>query len=229
MKPVGIIGGVSWESTAEYYRLFNEAIKSRMGPEHSAELLIYSLDFAPVAHLENEEKWDEVATLLIDVGQRLEGAGATCILIASNTLHKVASELQSKLQIPVMHIADAVAAEIRKTDIKTVGLLGTRFVMEQDFFKEHLTGRDVSVVIPSESERAIVHEIIFNELTRGEINDDSRYAVLKMIDELNNAGAEGVILACTELPLLIRPTDTPVTLFDSMAIHVYEAVARALT
>ncbi len=229
MKPVGIIGGVSWESTAEYYRLFNEAIKSRMGPEHSAELLIYSLDFAPVAHLENEEKWDEVATLLIDVGQRLEAAGATCILIASNTLHKVASELQSKLQIPVMHIADAVAAEIRKTDIKTVGLLGTRFVMEQDFFKERLTGRDVSVVIPSESERAIVHEIIFNELTRGETNDDSRYAVLKMIDELNTAGAEGVILACTELPLLIRPTDTPVTLFDSMAIHVYEAVALALT
>jgi aspartate racemase len=229
MKPVGIIGGVSWESTAEYYRLFNQAIKSRMGPEHSAELLIYSLDFAPVAHLENEEKWDEVATLLIDVGQRLEAAGATCILIASNTLHKVASELQSKLQIPVTHIADAVAAEIRKTDIKTVGLLGTRFVMEQDFFKERLTSRDVSVVIPSESERAIVHEIIFNELTRGEINDDSRYAVLKMIDELNTAGAEGVILACTELPLLIRPTDTPVTLFDSMAIHVYEAVALALT
>jgi aspartate racemase len=229
MKPIGIIGGVSWESTAEYYRLFNEAIKARVSPEHSAELLIYSLDFAPVARLENEEKWNELAALLIDVGRRLESAGATSLVVASNTLHKVASELHSKLRIPLVHIADAVAAEIQKTDMRTVGLLGTRFVMEQDFFKERLTARGVNIIIPSEAERVLVHDVIFNELTQGEISDHSRRAVSKIIDELNTAGAEGVILACTELPLLIRPTDTPVRLFDSMAIHVNEAVSLALT
>jgi aspartate racemase len=229
MKLVGIVGGVSWESTAEYYRLFNEAIKSRVGSEHSAELLIYSLDFAPVARLENEEKWDELATLLIDVGRRLESAGATCLLIASNTLHKVASELQSELRIPLVHIAEAVAAEIHEADIKTVGLLGTRFVMEQDFLKEPLTGRGVDILILSLPQRAMVHDIIFNELALGEISDHSRLKVLKTIDELNTAGAEGVILACTELPLLIRQTDTAVRLFDSMIIHVNEAVSLALT
>jgi aspartate racemase len=229
MKPVGIIGGVSWESTAEYYRLFNEVVKARVGPEHSAELLIYSLDFAPVARLENEEKWDELASLLIDVGRKLESAGARSLVIASNTLHKVAAQVESKLRIPLVHIADAVAAEIHNTNIKTVGLLGTRFVMEQEFFKERLTARGVNIVIPSEPERALVHNVIFNELVLGEISDDSRCAVLKIIRELTTSGAEGVILACTELPLLIRPSDTPVRLFDSMAIHVNEAVSFALS
>jgi aspartate racemase len=229
MKPVGIIGGVSWESTAEYYRLFNEAIRARVGPEHSAELLIYSLDFAPVARLENEEKWEELATLLIAVSRRLESAGAASLLIASNTLHKIAAELQSKLRIPLVHIADAVAVEIGKAGVKTAGLLGTRFVMEQEFFKERLTARGVNTIIPAQPARALVHDIIFNKLAQGEINDHSRHEVLKIIDKLKTAGAEGVVLACTELPLLIRPSDTPVSLFDSMAIHVNEAVSLALT
>jgi aspartate racemase len=229
MKPIGIIGGVSWESTAEYYRLFNEAIKSRLGPKHSAELIIYSLDFAPVALLENEEKWDELATLLTAVGQRLESAGAACLVVASNTLHKVASELQANLQIPLVHIADSVANEIQKTDMKTIGLLGTRFVMEQDFFRERLAAGGLSIIVPSVSERAMVHDVIFNELVLGKITDHSRHEVLKIIDQLNAAGAEGVILACTELPLLIRPIDTAIRLFDSMAIHVNEAVSLTLT
>jgi aspartate racemase len=229
MKPVGIIGGVSWESTIEYYRLFNQAVKAQVGPNHSAELLIYSLDFAPVAQLENQEKWDQLATLLIDVGRRLESAGALSLLIASNTLHKIASEVEANLVIPLVHIADTVVSEIRTTDIKTVGLLGTRFVMEQDFFKERLTAKGINVLIPSESQRAFVHDVIFTELVLGAIRDQSRETLLSIVDELTAAGAEGVILACTELPLLIRSSDTTVTLFDSMALHVKEAVARALT
>jgi aspartate racemase len=192
-------------------------------------LLIYSLDFAPVARLENEEKWEELATLLIDVSRRLESAGAASLLIASNTLHKIAAELQSKLRIPLVHIADAVAVEVAKAGIKTAGLLGTRFVMEQEFFKERLTARGVNTIVPAQPARALVHDVIFNELTQGELRDHSRREILKIIDALSAAGAEGVILACTELPLLIRPTDTPVGLFDSMAIHVDQAISLALT
>jgi aspartate racemase len=195
MKPIGIIGGVSWESTSEYYRLLNQAIKSRLGPKHSAELVMWSLDFEPVARLENEERWDELAALLSSVGRRLEAAGAGCLVIASNTLHRVAAQVQTNLRIPLVHIADAMAADVCRAGIKSLGLLGTRFVMEQSFFSERLTAAGIDISIPSDDERAAVHEIIFNELTLGELKQESRRAVLKIIDNLKAAGAEGVVLA----------------------------------
>jgi aspartate racemase len=228
MKTLGVIGGVSWESSAAYYRLLNQAVKSRLGSFHSAELVMYSLDFAPVVRLEHEERWDELAMLLIGVAHKLEAAGASALLIASNTLHSVASEVQSQLRIPLLHIADAVAAEVCRAGIKSVGLLGTRFVMEKAFYKERLAASGLEIRIPGPSQRNVVHDIIYDELAAGEIRETSRRKLLEIIHDLIRRGAHGVILGNTELPLLLDASHTSVRLFDSMEIHVNTAVSLAL-
>ena len=228
MKTIGIIGGMSWESSAEYYRLINASIKSKLGPTHSAELVMYSLDFHRAAQLEQEERWSELATLLIDAITRLEKAGADFVMMASNTAHKVAEVVQRSTNLPLLHIADVAAEEIVKTGISTVGLLGTRVVMEQDFYKERFRAQGIDVVIPDLAGRAYVHNVIFNELCVGRLIPDSKEKVKRIILNLQHAGAQAVILACTELPLLIRVEDTPVRLFDTMALHVNKAVTLAL-
>jgi aspartate racemase len=228
MKTIGIIGGMSWESSAKYYRLINEQVKTRLRPAHSAELVMYSLDFEPLAQLELEDRWSELAVVLVDAAKRLERAGAEFILLASNTAHKVADDVQAVIEIPLLHIADATAEAIAAAGIRTVGLLGTQFVMQQDFYRDHLRSRGIDVLLPSEGQRTCVHEVIYNELCAGKLIADSKAKLLAIILDLQRAGAQAVVLACTELPLLIRPEDTPVRLFDTMAIHVDKAVTLAL-
>jgi len=228
MKVIGLIGGVSWESSSEYYRLINQEVKVKLGPEHSAELVMYSLDFQLVAQLEHEGKWDEITTLLADAANRLERAGADFVIVASNTLHKVAVEVQQRINVPLLHIADAAAEEINTAHISLVGLLGTRFVMEQDFYRERLSGHGISVQIPDQAARDYVHKVIYDELSLGQVLETSKQKILTIIMGLEAAGARAVVLANTELPLLISSEDTSVKLFDTMAIHVKKAVSWAL-
>jgi aspartate racemase len=228
MKTIGIIGGMSWESSAEYYRLINENIKVKLGPAHSAELVMYSLDFHPVAQLELQERWAELATMLITAITRLEKAEAEFVIMASNTAHKVADVVQPSIHIPLLHIADATAEAIGKAGISTVGLLGTRFVMEQDFYKDHFRAQGINVVVPDQEQRDYAHNVIYNELCAGKLIPESRENLRTIMLDLQRAGAEGVVLACTELPLLIHVEDTPVRLFDTMALHVNKAVTLAL-
>jgi aspartate racemase len=229
MKTIGLIGGVSWESSAEYYRLINHAVKSRLGALHSAELVMYSLDFEPIARLEHDEQWDQLAAVLIAGARKLEVAGASFVLIASNTLHKVALQVQAQLGISLVHIADAVAEAITLAGISSVGLLGTRFVMEQDFYRERLAAHGLKIVVPPEKARDFIHGLIYKELALGDIRETSRRGMLEIIEKLTKAGTAGIVLANTELPLLIRAEDTRALVFDSMAIHVNKAVSLALT
>jgi amino-acid racemase len=228
MKTIGIVGGMSWESSAEYYRLINEKVKAALGPAHSAELVMYSLDFHPVAQLELEERWAELATILIAAITRLEKAGAKFVIMASNTAHKVTELMRPSIHIPLLHIADATAEEIGKTGISTVGLLGTRFVMEQDFYKDHLRAQGINVLVPDQAQREYVHNVIYDELCAGKLIPESREQLRTIILDLQRAGAEGVVLACTELPLLIHVEDSPVRLFDTMTVHVNKAVLWTL-
>jgi aspartate racemase len=228
LKTIGIIGGMSWKSSAEYYRLINENIQVKLGPAHSAELVMYSLDFHPVAQLELEERWAELATILITAITHVEKAGAEFVVMASNTVHKVADVVQSSIRIPLLHIADVTADTIGKAGISTVGLLGTRFVMEQNFYKDHLRAHGINVVVPDPQQRDYIHNVIYNELCAGKLIPESRKTLRTIILDLQRAGAEGVVLACTELPLLIHVEDTPVGLFDTMALHVDKAVTLAL-
>ncbi|MGH7926746.1 MAG: aspartate/glutamate racemase family protein [Candidatus Binatia bacterium] len=228
MKTIGIIGGMSWESSAEYYRLINESIKGRLGPTHSAEIVMYSMDFHLAAQLELEERWPELATFLIGAITRLEKAEAEFVMMASNTAHKVAETVQRSINIPLLHIADVTAEEIGIAGISTVGLLGTRFVTEQDFYKERFRARGIDVVVPDLAGRNSVHDVIYNELCAGKLIPESKEKMRTIILDLQRAGAEGVVLACTELPLIIHVEDTPVRLFDTMALHVNKAVTLAL-
>jgi aspartate racemase len=228
MKVIGLIGGVSWESSLEYYRLINQAVKSKLGSLHSAELIMYSLDFEPLARLEHDGQSDQLAAVLIAAARKLEVAGASFVLIASNTLHKVAQQVQAELGIPLLHIADAVAEAVTRAGVSSVGLLGTRFVMEQGFYRERLTVKGLKIVVPPEEARDFIHDVIYKELALGDIRETSRRGVLEIIDELTKVGAAGIVLANTELPLLIRAEDTRAMVFDSMAIHVNKAVSLAL-
>lgn len=228
MKVIGLIGGVSWESSSEYYRLVNQAVISRLGSLHSAELIMYSLDFEPLARLEHDGQWDQLATVLIAAAQKLEVAGASFVLIASNTLHKVAQQVQAELGIPLVHIADAMAEAVTRAGVSSVGLLGTRFVMEQGFYRERLAAKGLKIVVPPEEARDFIHDLIYKELALGDIRETSRRGVLEIIDKLAKVGAAGIVLANTELPLLIRAEDTRAMVFDSMAIHVNKAISLAL-
>lgn len=229
MKTIGFIGGMSWESTLEYYRIINEAVKERLGGFHSAKIVMYSVDFAEIERLQHEEKWDKAISLMIDAAKRVERGGADFVLICTNTMHKMADDVAANINIPLLHIADATAEKITSLGLKKIGLLGTRFTMEQDFYKGRLKEKfGIHVVTPNESEREIVHNVIYKELCLGEIKDSSREQLKTIINRLGNRGAQGIILGCTELPLLINQEDCPVPLFDTTVIHAKAAVAYAL-
>ena len=229
MKTIGLLGGMSWESTASYYQLINEEIKKELGGLHSAKIALYSVDFAEIEKLQHQGEWDKTAEILTNAAQGIEKAGADFILICTNTMHLVAPQIQAGISVPLLHIADATAEEIVKQGIKKIGLLGTAFTMEQDFYKGRLEKEyGLTVITPDKADRAIVHQVIYDELCLGEIRDASRYEYLRVIDKLVAQGAEGIILGCTEIALLVKPEHTDVKLFDTTEIHALKAVEKAL-
>ena len=229
MKTIGLIGGMSWESTSTYYNLINEGIKQNLGGLHSAKIAMYSVYFDEIEKLQRQGGWQETASLLGDAAKSVEAAGADFLLICTNTMHKVADEIGSSVSIPLLHIADATAQQLSKDEMKRVGLLGTRFTMEQDFYKKRLhENHGIEVLTPEEADRQVMHDIIYKELCLGIINDESRELVLKIIDSLRKQGAECIILGCTEIPLLVKQKHTEVPLYDTTAIHAGAAVNYAL-
>ena len=229
MKTIGLLGGMSWESTQTYYRLINEGVKSRLGGLHSAKLVLYSVDFAEIEALQHQGDWPATARILSGAALSLENAGADFLMIGTNTMHKVAPEIEEAINIPLLHIADATAKVLTQDNIQRVGLLGTRFTMEQAFYRERLEAAGIEVVTPDAPQRAEVHRVIYEELCQGEIQAPSREAYLAVINSLAEQGAQAVILGCTEIGLLIKQTDTPVPLYDTTAIHAARAVNQALT
>ena len=228
MKTIGIIGGMSWESSLLYYRLINEAVRKRLGGLHSAELLMFSVDFAPIEQLQHAGDWNGAADILIDAARRLEAGGADFFLIATNTMHQVAEEVEAAVGIPLLHIADATADVLLEQRLRRVGLLGTAFTMELDFYRGRLEQQGIEVVIPEMHDRQMVHDIIYQELCRGRIDDDSRDVYLAIVDRLSEQNIEGVILGCTEIGLLLQPQHTEMRLFDTTAIHAARALDYAL-
>ena len=230
MKTIGLIGGMSWESSLEYYRIINKTVKEKLGELHSCKCIMYSVDFAEIERLQHEGEWDQLTVQLIDIAGKLENAGAEILVICTNTMHKMADEIQQNIEIPVLHIVDATAEEIKKKKLRSVGLLGTRFTMEQDFYKGRLKEKHgIDVIVPDEREREIVHTIIYNELISGIIKDDSRKVFQNVIGNLKRQGAGGVILGCTEIPLLIKEEDSDISLFDTITLHARKAVELALS
>ncbi len=223
-KTLGIIGGMSWESTESYYRLINEGVKNKLGSLHSADLLIHSVDFAPIEALQAKGDWAEMGEILANSGKRLQAAGAQGLLIATNTMHKVVDDVQAATDLPIIHIADATAAAIKRQGLTKVALLGTQFTMTEDFYKQRLMDAGLQVSIPKDNERAEVHRIIYNELCQGQLLERSRQYYRQVISELADQGAEGVILGCTEIGLLIKQADSPIPEFDTTAIHAAAAV-----
>ncbi|WP_447895431.1 aspartate/glutamate racemase family protein [Vreelandella sp. GE22] len=229
MRTIGVLGGMSWESTQSYYKALNEGVNEALGGLHSASIAMLSVDFAEIEALQRAGDWDGAGKHLAEAAKRVEGAGAGCLLLATNTMHKVAPAIEQAIRIPLLHIADATGEQCQKGGISRVGLLGTRFTMEQDFYKARLKQRyGIDVVIPDEGQRESVHRVIFEELCRGKIFDASRQRYLEIIDTLKAQGAEAVVLGCTEIALLVDQTHTPVPLFDTTALHAQKAVAWAL-
>ncbi len=230
MKTIGLIGGMSWESTTNYYAALNEGVKQALGGLHSAKIALVSVDFAEIEQLQAEARWDEAGAQLAAAARHVESAGADFILICTNTMHKVAHQVSEAVSIPLLHIADATGQELLARDIKKVGLLGTRFTMEQEFYRTRLEQVfGIKVLVPDEVQRETVHRVIYEELCLGEINPTSREAYLGIIDDLARLGAEGVILGCTEIAMLVKPEHTHVPLFDTTAIHAEAAVKAALS
>ncbi len=229
MKTIGLIGGMSWESSLEYYRIINQMVKEKLGEPHSAKCIMYSVDFAEYEKLQHEGKWEELTEKMVDIGRKLEAAGSDLVLICTNTMHKMAPQVQESIQVPLLHIADAAADEIKSRDMKKVGLLGTKFTMEQDFYKKRINENyGIDVIIPKQEERNIVHEVIYKELISGIINESSKVKFQKIIENLKSRGAEGVILGCTEIPLLIKEKDSVIPVFDTTMLHASQAVELAL-
>ncbi|CAH1549673.1 aspartate/glutamate racemase family protein [Vibrio rotiferianus] len=229
MKTIGLIGGMSWESTANYYQIINREVKARLGGLHSGKVCLYSVDFAEIETLQHQGRWGDTAKILSQAAKSVEAGGADFILICTNTMHKVADQIQQAVDVPVVHIADATAEKLVADGVKKVGLLGTRFTMEQDFYKQRLIDKfGVEVVVPSVDDQTIVHEVIYNELCRGEVREDSRQQYLAIIDNLVEEGAEAVILGCTEIAMLVEPQHTGVKLYDTTEIHAKAAVEFAL-
>ena len=229
MKTIGLIGGMSWESSLEYYRLINEGIKARLSGLHSAQCLMYSVDFAEIEVLQHEGRWTEAAHLLSEASQNLERGGADFIVLCTNTMHNVADEMQASVKIPLLHIADATAQRVKEAGIQKIGLLGTRFTMEEAFYKGRLSQKyGLTVMVPAAPDREIVHRVIYDELVLGVIEPRSKAQYLGIIAQLVEQGAEGVILGCTEIGLLVQQADSPVPLFDTTRIHAKAAVEYAL-
>lgn len=228
MKTIGLIGGMSWESSSEYYRIINEEVKLRLGGYHSAKCILYSVDFEEIETLQRKSEWGKAAQILKDVARSLELAGADFIIICTNTMHKVANEIQLGIRIPILHIADLTAQQILLSGIKTIGLLGTRYTMEQDFYKSRLEVQGIKVLVPKESDRAVVNTVIYNELCFGQVSDESRARYKKIIQDLIEQGAGGIILGCTEIGLLVKAQDSIVPIFDTTILHAKGAVDLAL-
>lgn len=229
MKTIGLIGGMSWQSTAQYYRLFNELVQQRLGGSHCAKIVLANVDFHDVEVLQQRGAWDEAGELLLRYARSLEAAGADIVLIGANTMHKVAPVLEANLKIPLLHVVDATAAAIKAKGCRSVGLLGTRYTMEQPFYRERLSDRhQLPTIVPDETDRAYVHRVIYGELQHGRLLDGSRDEYRRIIRDLVRRGADGIILGCTEIPLLIGPADSPVPVFDTTYLHAQAAVDWAL-
>lgn len=229
MKTIGLIGGMSWESTSNYYAAINTAVKTRLGGLHSAKICLYSVDFAEIEQLQHQGKWQETAKILAKAAQSVAAGGADYFLICTNTMHKVADYVAAQVNIPLVHIADATAEQLVADGINKVALLGTRFTMEQDFYKGRLIEQfGVDVIVPNATQRDNIHRIIYTELCLGEIRDSSRDYYLQVIDDLHQQGAQAIILGCTEIAMLVKPEHTHVPLYDTTAIHSLKAVNMAL-
>ena len=229
MKTIGLLGGMSWESTLSYYRIINEGIRGAIGGLHSAKIVMYSVDFDPIEKLQSSGDWDGTAKILTEAAQNVASAGADFLLICTNTMHKIAPEVQAAISIPLLHIADATAEVLVKAGITSVGLLGTAFTMEQDFYRGRLHDHyGLNVLVPEDNDRQLVHRIIFQELCLGKIDPNSKAAFLRIIETLADSGAEAVILGCTEIGLLVNQADTGVKLFDTAVIHAEKAVEYAI-
>lgn len=229
MKTIGIIGGMSWESTVPYYRLINEGVKERLGGLHSAHIVMVSVDFHDIAELQNSGRWDEAGDAMVRAARALEVAGADCVVIATNTMHTSADRVADAVSIPLLHIADATGEAIVHEGIRTVGLLGTRFTMEQDFYRTRLAERfGLEVLVPGPEDREFANRVIYTELCCGVFDDGSRARFREIIGRLVSAGAGGIVLGCTEIPLLVTADDSPVPLFDTGKLHAAAAVAFAL-
>lgn len=228
MKTIGLIGGMSWESSAVYYRIMNEAVRDRLGGLHSAKTLLYSVDFAEVKAMQDEARWEAAGAFLNDAARRLEAGGADFLVLCTNTMHKVAEQITAGVGIPLIHIADVTADAVKRAGLSRVGLLGTRFTMEQDFYTGRLKEHGLEVIIPDAPERQLVNDVIFGELCVGTIRTESRDAFKKIIEDLVSRGAEGIILGCTEIGLLVGPDDVPYPLFDTTRLHAERAVELAL-
>ena len=227
-RVIGMLGGMSWESSAEYYRLANEMVRERLGGLHSARIVLASVDFADVEALQVAGRWDDAGQLLAEAAMGLEAAGADLLLICTNTMHKVADQVEAVIGIPLLHIGDATAKAVTSAGLETVGLLGTAFTMEQDFYRDRLIGHGLRVLIPAADDRAKVHRIIYDELCLGVVRDESRQVYRDAIVHLVDAGAEGVVLGCTEIELLISDADSPVPIFPTTRLHVEAAVDASL-
>jgi len=229
MKTIGLIGGMSWESSSEYYRIINETVRERLGGLHSAECIMYSADFEEIENLQHQGKWEELTKLMLNFARKLEGAGADFIVICTNTMHKMAEEVENNTNIPLLHIADATAEKIIEKGLGKLGLLGTNFTMEEDFFKKRLEEKyNIEVIIPSQNDRRIIDSVIYHELCLGIIKQSSKEKYKEVINRLISDGADGVILGCTEIPLLVSQGDVEMPVFDTTTIHAKSAVEFAL-
>ena len=227
MKTIGLIGGMSWESTVTYYQVINETVKEKLGGLHSAKILLYSVDFAEIEEYQSQGEWEKSAEVLASAAQNLEKAGADFIVICTNTMHKVAPDIQKKISIPIVHIAEATASVLQSRGIRKVALLGTKYTMTQDFYKNKLTDAGIEVVIPDDDGVKIVNDVIYNELCLGILKDDSKAKFIDIISDLQKRGAEGVILGCTEIGLLIEQADVSLPVFDTTLIHAQKAALLA--
>ena len=229
MKTIGLIGGMSWESSALYYRLINENVKQRLGGLHSAQILMHSVDFAPIEALQHSGDWDGAARILIDAARRLEAGGASFFLIGTNTMHRVADEVSAAVEIPLLHIADATGAVLQQNNVRRIGLLGTAFTMELEFYKDRISDNfGIEVLVPELHDRQMVHDIIYQELCLGKIDAESREVYLAIIDRLAEQQIDGVILGCTEIGMLVEQKHTEIPLYDTTIIHAQQAVKLAL-
>ncbi len=229
MKLIGLIGGMSWESTIEYYRIINEMVKKRLGNWNCAKILLYSVNFEEIYRLQQENKWDDLARIMIDISKKLEAAGCAAIMICSNTAHKVADKVIPEITIPLIHVVDETGRAVNRCKIHTIGLLGTKFTMEGKFYISNLKKYGLRVLLPEPNEIDYVNNVIFNELAQGLFLESSKSKFLEIINSLKEKGAQGVILGCTEIPLLIKQEDVDIPLFDTLRIHLKAAVEFALS
>ena len=228
LKTIGLIGGMSWESTVTYYKIINETVKERLGGLHSAKCILYSVDFQEIEECQANGNWEKSGEILGEAANNLEKAGADFIVICTNTMHKVVNQIKEKISIPILHIAEMTAEKILEKGLKNIALLGTKYTMEQDFYKSKLIEKGINVIIPDKNDIEIINEVIYDELCLGTINSDSKKKFLEIVDKLRNKGAEGIILGCTEIGLLIKNADTDVPLFDTAIIHAEQAAIYSI-